>query len=146
MQNKKVEKILNVLRENGLPDNQFRELVVISDRMTNILTVLGMNGVRHVVTDLKTVSGRQPLIVIECEVALTKPAIQIVTDVLKSFAMISVQDEQFEKEDKYSGHLLYLMRKLDNAVFMHIEVPFWDGCVSALGNRSMMKFLDAVTG
>jgi len=146
MQNKNVEKLLNVLRENGLPDNEYRELVVISDRMTNVLTVLGMYGIQKVVTDLKTVSGRQPIIVIESEVALSKPAIQIITDVLKAFAMISVQDEQFEKNDKYSGHILYLMRKLDNAVLMHIEVPFWDGCVSALGNRSMMKFLDAVTG
>ena len=146
MQNKNAEKILDIFRENGLPDNQYRELVVISDRMTNILTVLGMYGIQKVVTDLKTVVGRQPLIVIESETGFSKPAIQIITDVLKSFAMISVQDEQFEKDDAYSGHILYLMQKRDNAILMHIEVPFWDGCVSALGNRAIMKFLDAVTG
>lgn len=142
---KKVEEFLANLKKAGLPDNQFRELVVVSDRMSNILSVLGMNGISKVTTDLRTELSQQPLVIIESEVKLDKPAKQIITAVCKAYAIIAVGDEAFEADDAYSGHLTYVFKKLDDAVLMHIEMPFWDGCVTSMGNRTMMKFLDAVT-
>ena len=145
MNNKKAQIVLDILKESGLPDAMYKQLVVIGDRMTNILTVLGMNEIPKIITDLKTVAGRQSLIVIESELPFVKPAIQIMTDVLKSFATIAVEEQLFEINPDYSGHLLYLMHKLDKTIYMHIEMPFFDGCVSELGHRALMRFLDAVT-
>jgi hypothetical protein len=143
---KSIEDFLQKLRVAGLPDNQFRELVVISDRLTNILGVLGLQGISKVTTDLRTEIGKPPLMIIESEVPYTsKPAKQIITNICKAYVFIAVGDEVFESKDEYSGHLTYVITKLEKGVLMHIEMPFWDGCVTALGNRTMMQFLDIVT-
>ena len=141
----KVAEFLDKLKAAGLPASQHRELLVVSDRLTNILLVLGMNGIPSVTTDLRTETGKQPLVIIEREIELSKEAKQIITDICKAFVIIAVGDEVFESSDAYSGHLTYVMRKLPNAVLIHIEMPFWDACVTSLGNRTMMKFLDIVS-
>ena len=146
MENENAQKVLDVFEETGVIAEHLADLKVVGSRIENILVILGMNSIPRVVTDLKTVAGKSPLIVIESTVAFTKPAIQIITDALKAFAMISVEDQRFESEERYSGNILFLMQKLENEVLVHIEIPFFEGCVSSLGTRAMMKFLDAVTG
>ena len=144
MKNKKVETFLLALKDSGLDDDTFRELAVSSDRVTGILVVLGMHGIPTVNTDLSTDPGRQPCLIIASKIKSAKPTRQVITDIFKSFAVIAISDEVFEGDEKFSGHLTFITRKLKDAVLMQIEMPFWSGCVSALGNRTMMKFLDIV--
>ena len=143
--NPKVQAFIDELKEKGLTDSQYRELVVMSDRILNVLLVLGMNGINEVSTDLLTAAGHQPLFVLESAVRGDKPIRQVVTDILKSFGMIAVQDEMFESKDEFSGNIVYVMRKDEKVVKLRMEMPFWDGLIGALGNRNVMKFLDTVS-
>jgi len=146
MQNKKVEAFLDVLKSNGkVSDNEYRELVVLSDRLTHITVALGMNGIERIATDVRTPAGVKPTVIIECAIK-SQPVKEVIVNILKSYALIAAGDEVFEKESVYSGHILYLMKRSEDSVLMHMEIPFWNGCVNTLGIRTMMKFLDTVTG